>query len=75
MSVLEIACSLALILPALYGPLWMIPVAAIGIAVEMLSFCGLSLFSGDANIGHIVYWLVVAAFCAFIAYGRFAFGK
>jgi hypothetical protein len=27
--------------------------------------------SGDPNYGQIVYWLVVAAICAFLAYGRF----
>jgi hypothetical protein len=28
------------------------------------------MYSADANYGHLIYWLVVAALCAFIAYGR-----
>jgi len=37
----------------------------------MLLFSGLHFYSGDANYGPMVYWLIVAAICAFIAYGRF----
>jgi hypothetical protein len=32
----------------------------------------LHLYSGDANKGPMIYWLVVAGISAFIAYGRFA---
>lgn len=72
MSVIELLCSLCLILPAFYKSLAiLVPVAAILIAVEMLLFCGLHIRSGDANYGPMIYWLVVAAICAFIAYGRF----
>jgi xanthine/uracil/vitamin C permease (AzgA family) len=72
MSAVELLCSLALILPALNKPLAMLaPVAAACIAAEMLLFSGLHIYSGVANHGPMIYWLVVAAICAFIAYGRF----
>jgi hypothetical protein len=72
MSVVELLCGVALVLPAFYKPLAVLaPVAAVCIAAEMLLFCGLHISSGDANYGPMIYWLVVAAVCAFIAYGRF----
>ena len=72
MSVFELLCSLGLILPALYNPLAILaPIAAACIAAEMLLFCGLHIYSGDKNYGPMIYWLVVAAICVFIAYGRF----
>jgi len=71
MSVLELLCSLCLILPAFNQPLAILaPIAAIFIAAEMLLFCGLHLYSGETNNTPMIYWLVVAAICAFIAYGR-----
>ena len=70
MSIFELLGAAALILPALKLPGVLAPVAAIGIAVEMLVFCGVHLSSGDTNFGPMVYWLIVAVFCAFIAYGR-----
>jgi len=73
MSVIELLCAVALILPAFSKSLNVLaPVAAVLIAAEMLLFCALHIASGDANYGPVVYWLVVAAVCAFIAYGRFA---
>jgi hypothetical protein len=72
MSAFELLISLCLILPAVCSPLAILaPIAAICIAAEMLLFCGLHISSGDANRGPMIYWLVVAAICAFIAYGRF----
>ena len=72
LSVIELLCSLALVLPAVYGPLAILaPIAAACIAAEMLIFCWLHLRSGDPNHGLMIYWLVVAAICAFVAYGRF----
>ncbi|MDB5051454.1 MAG: hypothetical protein JWO30_4525 [Fibrobacteres bacterium] len=72
MSGIELLCVVGLILPALNKPLGILtPIAAAYIALEMLVFCGLHLRSGDANSGPMIYWLVVAALCAFIAYGRF----
>lgn len=73
LSVFELLCSLCLVLPSFYRPLAILaPVAAAVLAAEMLVFSGLHLRSGDANRGPLKYWLVVAAVCAFIAYGRFA---
>lgn len=73
MSGVEILCSLCLILPAFYKPLAMlVPIAAICIAIEMLFFSGMHIYSGDKNYSSIIYWLVVTAVCAFIAYGRTA---
>jgi DoxX-like family len=72
MGVLELLLSLALILPAISKPLAILaPIAAACIAAEMLIFSGLQIRSGDTNYGPMIYWLVVAAVCAFIAYGRF----
>lgn len=70
--VFELLCAVALILPVFYKPLAiLVPVAAVCIAAEMLLFTGVHLYSGDANHGQMIYWLVVAGICAFIAYGRF----
>jgi uncharacterized membrane protein YphA (DoxX/SURF4 family) len=72
MSIFEILFSLCLILPAFNKRLGLLaPIAAIGVAAEMLLFTGLHISSGDANHGPIIYWIVVAVICAFIAYGRF----
>ena len=72
MSAVELLCALGLVLPAVYRPAAVLaPVAAVVIAAEMLLFCGLHLASGDPSYGPLIYWLVVAAVCAIIAYGRF----
>lgn len=71
MSVFELICSVGLLLPALQKR-WGIltPIAAGGIAAEMIFFCGVHLASGSHEMGQPIYWLVVVGFCAFIAYGR-----
>ncbi len=70
--VIELLCSIGLILPALNKHLAILaPIAAVCIAAEMLIFSAVNIFSGAANYGQMIYWLVVAALCAFIAYGRF----
>lgn len=72
MSVIEILCALGLILPVFSKSLGTFaPVAAVIIAAEMLIFTGLHLYAGDPAYSPIIYWLVVAVICAFIAYGRF----
>lgn len=72
MSVFELLCSLGLIIPVFNKRLAILaPIAAACIAAEMLLFSGLHIYSGDANYSHMIYWLIVAAICAFIAYGRF----
>ena len=69
---LELLCGLGLVLPALGASLAILaPIAASCVAAEMLLFSGVHVRSGDANRGPMIYWLVVAAICAFIAYGRF----
>lgn len=69
---LEFLCALALVLPAVSKPLGILaPIAAVVIAVEMFYFCAVHFSSGAPMNGQVAYWLVVAAFCAFIAYGRF----
>jgi hypothetical protein len=73
LALVELFCALALVLPALYRPAGsFVPAAAAFIAAEMVLFSGLQAFSGHPNYGHVIYWLVVAAFCAFIAYARSA---
>lgn len=72
MSIIELLCSLALILPVFNKPLAILaPIAAVCIAGEMLFFSGLHVSSGDKNYSPLIYWLAVAAISAFIAYGRF----
>ena len=73
LSVVELLGAVSLLLPAAARSLaWLAPTAAIVIATEMLLFCCVHLSSQAAENGPLVYWLVVAAFCAFTAYGRFA---
>lgn len=72
MGGVELLLALCLILPAFSGSLASLaPIAALLIAAEMLLFTGLHLYSGAADHGPMIYWLVVAAICGFIAYGRF----
>jgi cation transport ATPase len=72
MIAVELICSLCLILPAFNRSLGhLAPGAALLIAAEMLFFCVVHLYSGTAPNGQMAYWLVVAAICGFIAYGRF----
>ena len=71
LSVVEIACAVCLVLPAVKKSLAVsAPIAAIIIAAEMLLFMAVHLSSGEGKSGELVYWFVVAAFCAFVAYGR-----
>lgn len=73
LSVLEILCALALVIPWFMPPTaLLIPTAAIIIAAEMLLFCAVHLMSGNPFNGQPIYWLVVTAVCAFVAYGRLA---
>jgi len=72
LGVIELACAAGLLLPLfLKSKGNLAPIAAIIIAAEMGLYAVVHLRSGDAHHGELVYWLVVAAFCAFIAYGRF----
>ncbi len=72
LSVIEIAASAMLILPALSARASLAaPIAALIIAAEMIGFCVMFLLSGDANQNHLVYWIIVAAISGFVAYARF----
>lgn len=73
MSVVEILCSVCLILPVFYKPAArMAQIAALCIAAEMLVFCILHLSSGLNGNGQLIYWLAIAGLSIFIAYGRAA---
>ena len=68
---LELLCAAGLVLPAVAPSLgWLVPVAALGIAAEMLVFSGVHLRAGATDNGPMYYWLGVAAICAIIALGR-----
>src|SRR5262245_45231092 len=71
LSAVEILCAVGLIIPVFsrrFGR--MVPIAAAIIGAEMLFFCVVFLLSGATTYGEVVYWIVVAAICALIAYGR-----
>ena len=73
LSPFEVLCSVCLLLPAFYKPYAvLVPVAALCIAAEMVLFAGVYFSSGISQGGQLAYWVVVAGFCAFIAYGRLA---
>jgi hypothetical protein len=72
LSVVEFLFAAGLVLPALNRQLAILaPAAAVCLAAEMLFFTGVHLYSGFEKHGQMIYWLVVAAICTFIAYGRF----
>ena len=71
LGIIEVFCSLGLILAVFkksFGRF--IPVAAIIVALEMVFFIAVSIFSSEIDYSQIIYWLVVAAISSFIAYGR-----
>lgn len=71
LSVIEILCSVGLVV-AVFQPFGILaPIAAAFIAAEMLLFCVLHVASRSREYGPVLYWLVVAALAGFIAYGRF----
>ncbi len=73
LSVVELLVAVALIAPAASRSLSnLVPIAAGCLVAEMLLFTVVHLSSGDGNHGQMIYWLVVAALCAFVLYGRFA---
>lgn len=72
LSVVELLCVVGLILPIFNKQLAVLaPIAALVIVAEMLLFTVVHFASGSGQSGEVVYWLVVAVVCAFIAYGRF----
>lgn len=72
LSVIEIFCAIALVLPALSKKFALTaPVVALVIAAEMILYCVLHLFSKEGFNSQMIYWIVVTLVCGFIAYGRF----
>ncbi|MFN8587097.1 MAG: hypothetical protein U0704_04780 [Candidatus Eisenbacteria bacterium] len=71
MSVLEIACGLALLLPVLLkrGAAF-VPLAAGVVAAEMLLYTGLHFASGARDLQPPIYWLVVAALSVVLVLSR-----
>lgn len=71
LSVFEIICAALLILPLFNKKLTpLVPLAAIGVALEMIMFSGVHMTSAETDHNPMIYWLVVAALCAFVAYRR-----
>ena len=71
LGVLELLCSLCLVLPLLYKPgAILAPIASLVIAASMLLFSLLHWQSGEVNPAPLYYWLTVALLCVFISYGR-----
>lgn len=71
LAFIEFLCAFALILPLFSEILpQLASVAAVVIAVEMLLFSGIHISSKEKENSQLIYWLVVAAVCAFIAFGR-----
>ena len=71
LSIVEILCSVALLLPAVNKRFAKYPVwAAIIIAVEMGLFIAVHIASGSTENAEIIYWAIVAAIAGFVAYGR-----
>lgn len=73
MGGIELVCALALILPALdKRAAKFVPFAAGYVVFEMLLFTAVHMASGSKDGGPVIYWLVVAAICGLLAYGRIA---
>jgi hypothetical protein len=71
LSVVELLCAVGLVLPAIHkASARLAPAAAAVVASEMILFCAVHLISGDRTLGSPVYWLVVAALCALVVWGR-----
>ncbi|MFT3913886.1 MAG: hypothetical protein QM704_07170 [Anaeromyxobacteraceae bacterium] len=71
LGVIELFLAVGLVLPARSRALARAaPLAAAGVGAEMLLFTAVSLASGAGQPGEIGYWLVVAAICGFVVWGR-----
>lgn len=67
----EVLCAIGLVIPALRRSLGhFVPLAALGIAVEMLGLCLAGWQSGVVTAGEIAYWIAVAAVCGLVIVGR-----
>jgi hypothetical protein len=76
LMVVEVLCAAALVAP-LVKKTWMTiaVAAACVIAAEMLLFIGVHVASGSTDSGQPVYWIVVAALCGLLAFGRIRMAK
>jgi hypothetical protein len=71
LSVPELFCAIAFIIPLFDKRAAILaPIAALFVACEMVLFSAVHLASGATSIGPVIYWLSVAAICAFVVYGR-----
>lgn len=69
-GVLEILAGIGLIVPPLMGILpWLAPLAAVGLALTMIGAAILHVRRGETSL--VASNLVLLAFAAFVAYGRF----
>lgn len=67
----EVVCVVGLVLPGINKRFAKAaPIAAGVIGFEMVVFSAVHIASGEPNFSPVIYWMVVAAICAFIAYGR-----
>lgn len=71
LGVVELLAGLGLVLPVFKRLGLLAPISASFITAEMLLFPALSITSGRAGSGEIVYWLVVAVIAGFLAFARF----
>jgi hypothetical protein len=71
MSILELLCVAGLVVPLFNKRLAILaPISAAFVGAEMLFYSAVHLASGSSNFGPVIYWLVVAAICAILVYGR-----
>lgn len=70
--VIEVLCAVGFVLPAIVKKAgFLTPIAAVIILAEMLFYCLMHFVSGEGSSGQVIYWLMVAVICGFVAYGRF----
>ena len=66
----EIICAVGFA-PAFVQPYgYLVAISALAIAAAMVVFCILHLASGAQDFKPMIYWIVVALVCGFVAYGR-----
>ncbi len=76
MTCAELVIAACPVLPAVSRRLAvLVPVAAACVAAEMLLLSVVHLRWGDPSHRHLAYWLVVAALCAVIVYGRLVIAR
>jgi hypothetical protein len=72
LAVFEIICVICLILPAFKKNLSkLVSIGALGVAAEMILFCGIDLMSEQPQPSSVIYWAVTAVIALAVAYGRY----